>query len=72
MMALNPQITQSYSRGDLKGTDAIGYAKTVFERIFKLPVENLGDSASVNALSEYIWNTYLPERNAYLEKQRFI
>jgi len=57
----------------LTGSGAtISNIDTVFERIFKLPVENLGDSASVNALSEYIWNTYLPERNAYIQKQEKI
>ena len=45
---------------------------TVFEDIFKIPVENLGDSANINALSEYIWNTYLPDRNAYIQKQEKI
>ena len=45
---------------------------TVFEHIFKIPVDNLGDGANINALSEYIWNTYLPERNAYIQKQEKI
>ena len=45
---------------------------TVFERVFKIPVDNLGDGANINALSEYIWNTYLPERNAYIQKQEKI
>ncbi len=51
------------------GGATIDNINTIFERIFKLPVDNLGDSATVNALSEYIWNTYLPERNAYIQKQ---
>lgn len=42
---------------------------TVFEHVFKIPVENLGDGANINALSEYIWNTYLPERNKYIQRQ---
>ena len=35
-------------------------------------MENLGDNASVNALSEYIWASHLPERNAYIQKQQKI
>ena len=42
------------------------------ERMFNLPVENLGDNASLNALSEYIWASHLPERNSYLQKQQKI
>lgn len=45
---------------------------TFIENAFNLPVENLGDSASINALSEYIWNSHLPERNAYIQKQQKI
>ena len=45
---------------------------TVFEHVFKLPVDNMGDSATLNALSEYIWDTHLPERNAYIQKQEKI
>ena len=45
---------------------------TVFEHVFKMPVDNMNDTASINALSEYIWNTYLPERNAYIQKQEKI
>lgn len=51
------------------GGATINNINTVFERVFKIPVDNMGDSATVNALSEYIWNTYLPERNAYIQKQ---
>jgi ribulose-phosphate 3-epimerase len=40
------------------------------ERAFNLPVENLGENASINALSEYIWASHLPERNAYIQKQQ--
>ena len=54
------------------GGATINNINTVFERVFDLPVENLGDSASVNALSEYIWNTYLPERNDYIQNQERI
>ncbi len=54
------------------GGATVNNINTIFERVFKLPVENLGDSASVNALSEYIWNTYLPERNAYIQKREKI
>jgi len=51
------------------GGATINNINTVFERVFKIPVENMGDSATVSALSEYIWNTYLPERNTYIQKQ---
>jgi len=42
------------------------------ENIFKLPVENLGDNATLNALSEYIWKSHLPERNTYIQRQEKI
>ena len=42
------------------------------ERAFGLPIENQTDGASVNALSEYIWNSRLPQRNSYLEKMEKI
>ncbi len=51
------------------GGATINNINTVFEHMFKLPVDNMGDSATVNALSEYIWGTYLPERNEYIQKQ---
>ena len=51
------------------GGATINNINNIFEHVFKLPVDNMGDSATLNALSEYIWNTYLPERNAYIEKQ---
>lgn len=51
------------------GGATIDNINTVFERVFKMPVDNMGDSATLNALSEYIWNTYLPERNAYIQRQ---
>ena len=54
------------------GGAAINNINVLFERIFKLPIDNMGDSASINALSEYIWNTYLPERNAYIQRQEKI
>ncbi len=54
------------------GGATINNIDTIFERVFKLPIDNLGDNASINALSEYIWNTYLPERNAYIAKQEKI
>ena len=54
------------------GGATINNINNFFEHIFKLPVENLGDSATINALSEYIWNSYLPERNAYIQKQQKI
>jgi len=54
------------------GGATINNINTVFEHVFKIPVDNLGDGANINALSEYIWNTYLPERNAYIQKQEKI
>ena len=39
------------------------------ERIFKMPVDNQSESGTINAMSEYIWNLSLPERNAYIERQ---
>lgn len=51
------------------GGASINNIDTFIENKFKLPVENLGDSASINALSEHIWNNHLPERNAYIQKQ---
>ena len=54
------------------GGASINNINTVLERVFKIPVDNMGDSATINALSEYIWNTYLPERNAYIQKQEKI
>ena len=54
------------------GGATIDNINTLFERVFKISVDNMGDSASINALSEYIWNTYLPERNYYIQKQEKI
>ena len=51
------------------GGTAIENINTVFERAFNMPVDNQTESASINALSEYIWQSRLPERNAYLQKQ---
>jgi len=51
------------------GGATINNINTIFERVFKLPVDNMGDSATINALSEYIWNTYLPERNTYIQEK---
>ena len=51
------------------GGTSINNITTFIENIFKIPVEKLGDSATVNALSEYIWKSNLPERNAYIQKQ---
>ena len=52
------------------GGTSINNINTFIERAFNLPVENLGDSATINALSEYIWASHLPERNAYIQKQQ--
>lgn len=54
------------------GGASIDNINIFIERAFNLPVENLGDNASVNALSEYIWASHLPERNAYIQKQQKI
>ena len=51
------------------GGASINNINNFIEHIFNLPVENLEDSATVNALSEYIWACHLPERNAYIQKQ---
>ncbi len=51
------------------GGTSISNIEEFIEHMFRLPVENLGDSASINALSEYIWASHLPERNAYIQRQ---
>ena len=54
------------------GGTAIANINTFIEQTFKLPVDNQTESATINALSEYIWQSRLPERNAYLERQEKI
>lgn len=54
------------------GGASINNINYFLENTFKLPVENLGDNATLNALSEYIWKSHLPERNAYIQKQEKI
>lgn len=54
------------------GGTSINNINTFLERAFNLPVENLGENASLTALSEYIWASHLPERNAYIQKQQRI
>ena len=54
------------------GGASINHINEFIENIFKIPVENNGDCATINALSEYIWNNYLPERNAYIQRQQKI
>ena len=54
------------------GGASINNINTFVESVFKLPVENLGDNATLNALSEYIWASHLPERNTYLQRQEKI
>lgn len=54
------------------GGTNINNINTFIERYFDLPVENLSDGASLNALSEYIWASHLPERNEYIQKQEKI
>lgn len=51
------------------GGSSIENINIFLEQAFGLPVDNQTEGASVNALSEYIWQSRLPERNAYLEKQ---
>ena len=51
------------------GGTAIENINTIFERTFNLPVDNLTESATINALSEYIWQSHAEERNAYTQKQ---
>lgn len=52
------------------GGSSINNINVFLERVFKIPVDNLGDSATINALSEYIWEKQLPERNTYLQRQQ--
>lgn len=54
------------------GGTAIANINTFIEQTFKLPVDNQTENATINALSEYIWQLRLPERNAYLERQEKI
>lgn len=51
------------------GGTAIENINVFLERAFQMPVDNQTESATVNALSEYIWDSNLPERNAYIQKQ---
>lgn len=54
------------------GGAAINNINEFIEKIFKIPVENLGNSATINALSQYVWDNYLPDRNAYIQNQQKI
>ena len=51
------------------GGTAINDINIFLERTFNLPVDNQSENATINALSEYIWNMHLPERNAYIQHQ---
>ena len=51
------------------GGTAINNINTVIERAFNLPVDNQTESATINALSEYIWQSHEPERNTCLQRQ---
>lgn len=51
------------------GGTAIENIDVFLQRVFKLPVDNQTESATINALSEYIWESNLPKRNAYIQKQ---
>ncbi|MCQ2574581.1 MAG: ribulose-phosphate 3-epimerase [Alphaproteobacteria bacterium] len=44
----------------------------LIEYYFNLPVENQTEAASLNALSEYIWNEQLPQINTYIQKSNFL
>jgi ribulose-phosphate 3-epimerase len=54
------------------GGTAIANIDILLERIFNLPVDNQTETATINALSEYIWGLRLPERTAYTQKQQKI
>jgi len=54
------------------GGSAIKHINEFIESMFHIPVENIGETATTNALSEYIWGNHLPERNAYIQKQQKI
>ena len=51
------------------GGTAIENIDTFLQQFFKIPVDNQTESATINALSEYIWEINLPKRNAYVQKQ---
>ncbi len=54
------------------GGTSIRNINILLERTFNLPVDNLTETATINALSEYIWQSRLPERTAYMQKQEKI
>ena len=51
------------------GGTAIENINIVFERVFNLPIDNQTESATINALSEYIWQSHEEERMKYIQKQ---
>lgn len=51
------------------GGTAIENIDIFLQQIFNLPVDNQTESATVNALSEYVWELNLPKRNAFIQKQ---
>lgn len=51
------------------GGTAIENIDIFLQQMFNLPVDNQTESATVNALSEYVWELNLPKRNAYIQKQ---
>ena len=51
------------------GGTAIENIDIFLQQIFNLPVDNQTESATINALSEYVWELNLPKRNAYIQKQ---
>lgn len=53
------------------GGAAINNIEIILEDVFHLPIEKKNNFASVEALSKYIWESQLPERNNYLQKNYF-
>ena len=51
------------------GGSVVENINSLIENIFNLPVDNQSESASINALSEYIWKSRLPERNSYIQSR---
>ena len=51
------------------GGSEIKNIEPFIEKIFNLPLENQSETASIRALSEYIWNSQKPERDIYIQKR---
>ena len=54
------------------GGAEIDFIGDFIENMFGIPVENVHANASVDALSEHIWNAELPHRNAYVARHQRI